>query len=129
MKYRSDFVTNSSSSSFLISVKNEAVYEPIIHALVVSSGDYDTHKGTLCKTIEEVEEYLLDIYGYKNKPKEEIFAEEYVSEWYNLACKAINDGNVCVFKDIGYDDSGLSSFIEAMCKVSDGMAILKTDEA
>lgn len=129
MKYRSDFVTNSSSSSFLIAIKNTKAYEPIIHALVIAKGCYDTETGVRCNTIQDVETHLMDVYGYKHQNIKEVVADEYVAEWYKLACDAIKEGKVCVFKDIGYSDEGMSTFISAMCEVTDGIAILKTDEA
>lgn len=126
MKYRSDFVTNSSSSSFLVAINKEEKYEPIITALVAADGAYDTEKGVRCATIEEVEDHLVDVWGYSGQTREEILKDNYVAEWYQLACDAINAGKVCVFKDIGYRDS-LTGFLHALCDCTDGIAIIKSE--
>lgn len=127
MKYRSDFVTNSSSSSFLVAISKEKQYEPIITALIAANGAYETEKGVRCTTIQEVEEYLVNTWGYGSKTRAEILTDNYVAEWYQLACDAINTGKVCVFKDIGYSDS-LASFLHALTECTDGIAILKSDD-
>ena len=127
MKYRSDFVTNSSSSSFLVAISKEAKYEPIIQALVTATGAYETETGKRCNTIEEVDQYLYETWSYSGKSKEEVLTEEYVSEWRKLAHDAINTGKVCVFKNIGYHDS-LTDFVRALTECTDGIAILKTDD-
>lgn len=127
MKYRSDFVTNSSSSSFLVAFSKEEKYEPIISALVTVTGAYETTKGHRCDTIEEVDDYLYDTWCYGNQTKEAALNDKYVIEWRKLAHDAINAGKVCVFKDIGYHDS-LADFVRALTECTDGIAILKSDD-
>lgn len=129
MKFRSDFVTNSSSSSFLIAISKEEKYEPIIHALVKAEGYCETSEGHRFDTTQAVDDYLFERYAYRNQTREEVLnGDEWVASWRNLAHEAINKGNAVVFKEIAYSDSGFTSFLRALAECTDGIAILKSED-
>jgi 3-phosphoglycerate kinase len=81
MKIRNGFVSNSSSSSFIVAVKGENSVVTI--PITVDLANY----GISIETEEELLDFLKEKHGFATK--EEILADEYVSEDYKKMSKLI----------------------------------------
>jgi hypothetical protein len=140
MKVRSDFVTNSSSSSFVIAYRtlpefdDETIakypflknYGNLIEKVLFTAGDNDTTAGEVFKTKEEWDKHILEYYGWKNCTIEEILAEdEYSQEYYNKAIEYLENGFNILDKSIDYCDSYCENVIRALAKEKDNFIILE----
>lgn len=77
MKYRNSFVTNSSSSSYIIAVKKENGELPKdIQEKLVEWAKNEIFNGNKISTMEELEKFIIEEYGYSNKSLEELIKED-----------------------------------------------------
>jgi len=110
LKIRNDFVTNSSSSCFVIAVKNEEISNDakILLDAILSCSWEDTNSATLIEDEKKAEEYYLS-----DSDIEEI--KHYMD----------NDWNVYV-KYISYEDGAVSDILEILNAKLDTFKILKS---
>lgn len=99
MKYRTDFVTNSSSSSFVIAIKNENDKLPTdIEEILLEWAKNQILKGEKISTIEELNEYFCEEYSWKHMTLEELLNDDiFASEDYENYKKLIEEG-FCIYK-------------------------------
>lgn len=117
MKFRLDFVTNSSSSSYIIAMTNDKSHHAILDALVECTDDMDTGKGFKISTIEELDTFIMERRAGREKTVQELLEnDEYAEEMYTLIKQAIESGKSAVYKNIGYDAVALYELIEIMAK-------------
>lgn len=140
MKIRLDYVTNSSSSSYVIAYRNLPEFDEetlskypflknygnLIEKALFTPGDNDTTVGEVFKTKEEWDEHLLKFYYYDTI--EELFeAEEYSEEDYNRAITYLENGFYILDKSVDYCDSYCSHMIYALAEDKDNFVILEDD--
>jgi hypothetical protein len=129
MKLRTDFVTNSSSSSFVIAYKDfpkleedvikrypflDNINELIEKILFSEGGSYDeTTEGVVCKDKKSFDDYFIGRYGGSQDTLETLFANSpYCKEDYEKIVEYVNKGYKILFKYIDYSDDTLTSMIK-----------------
>ena len=142
-KIRSDYVTNSSSSSFVIAYKSlpdideETLkkypflnnYGKLIEKILFSEGGYETTAGKVYRTKEEWDKYFIKNFGWGNynTVKSIIEDDNYLTDMYNNVIKYLEKGFNILYKHVDYSDEYCSNMIYELAKDKDNFIILEDE--
>lgn len=143
MKVRSDYVTNSSSSSYVIAYKTlpeideETLakypflknYVKLIEKVLFTEGDNDTTAGTVSRTKEEYEANFVSTYGWKRDMtlQDVLEDDEWLTDRYNKAIEYLEKGFNILEKSVDYNDSYCQNMIEELAEDKDNFVILEDE--
>lgn len=143
MKIRSDYVTNSSSSSYVIAYKSlpeidkETLkkypflknYGKLIETVLFTEGDNDTTAGTVSRTKEEYDDNFISEYGWRdNTTVESILKDDdYLVDMYNRAIEYLEKGFNILDKRVDYNDTYCQNMIRELAEDKDNFVILEDD--
>ena len=122
MKVRNGFVTNSSSSNFVIAYKSDSsvpikAFPKMVKYILESTGKYhQTEKAEIIRNIDSYNEYFLDRYGYSNDQtiQDIINEDNRLQGIYDSAIDYLNAGYIIVAKRVDNWDENISGLIREM---------------
>ena len=143
MIIRIDYVTNSSSSSYVIAYRSlpefdeETItkypflknYGNLIEKALFTAGDDDTTAGDVYTTKEEWDEHFIDYYGWKDMNTVEKILEDdgYLADQYNEVVNYLEKGFNILDKRVDYNDSYCYNMIRELANDTENFIILEDE--
>jgi len=146
MKITTDFITNSSSTNYVVAYKSQPsidvkiledypflsnYYDLLEHVLITTESWHNTTEGEIISSVDELDRYYISYYGCgEEKVIEEIIdSYGYSQDEYDNYKKCIEDGFNLLFKSIDNNDEINGELLNSLAKDNKDFIILNKYES